>query len=138
MPSTTLINPATELALREVEQTSVEGVDDAVARAVSAQKSWAALAPAARASALRDFATVVGGAIEELASLEVANSGHPISQARWEAGHVRDVLTYYSAAPERMIGPPLPTAPAVVAGRCQIRSGGGAEAPRAPRAGPPA
>jgi acyl-CoA reductase-like NAD-dependent aldehyde dehydrogenase len=110
MPSSTLINPADETVLRTVEQTTVEGVDDAVARAVSAQKAWAALAPAARAGALRDFATTVGGAIEELAALEVANSGHPISQARWEAGHVRDVLTYYSAAPERMIGKQIPVA----------------------------
>ncbi len=110
MPSSTLINPADETVLRTVEQTSVEGVDDAVARAVSAQKSWATLAPAVRAGALRDFATAVGGAIEELAALEVANSGHPISQARWEAGHVRDVLTYYSAAPERMIGKQIPVA----------------------------
>ncbi len=110
MPSSTLINPADETVLRTVEQTSIEGVDDAVARAVSAQKSWATLAPAARAGALRDFATAVGGAIEELAALEVANSGHPISQARWEAGHVRDVLTYYSAAPERMIGKQIPVA----------------------------
>ena len=110
MPSSTLINPADETVLRTVEQTSVEGVDDAVARAVSAQKAWATLAPAARASALRDFATAVGGAIEELAAIEVANSGHPISQARWEAGHVRDVLTYYSAAPERMIGKQIPVA----------------------------
>ncbi len=110
MPSTTLINPADETALRIVEQTTVEGVDDAVARATTAQKPWAALAPAARAAALRDFASVVGSAIEELAGLEVANSGHPISQARWEAGHVRDVLNYYSAAPERMIGKQIPVA----------------------------
>jgi len=110
MPSSTLVNPTNETVLRTVEQTSIEGVDDAVARAVSAQKAWATLAPAARAGALRDFASAVGGAIEELAALEVANSGHPITQARWEAGHVRDVLTYYSAAPERMIGKQIPVA----------------------------
>ena len=39
-----------------------------------------------------------------------ANSGHPIGQARWEAGHVRDVLNYYAAAPERMIGQQIPVA----------------------------
>jgi len=63
-----------------------------------------------RANALRRFAVAVGGAIEELAWLEVRNSGHPISQARWEAGHVRDVLNYYAAAPERMIGKQIPVA----------------------------
>jgi acyl-CoA reductase-like NAD-dependent aldehyde dehydrogenase len=110
MTSTTLINPADETELAVVEHTTLEGVDDAVARAVSAQRSWAALAPAARASALRDFSAAVGGAIEELAAIEVANSGHPITQARWEAGHVRDVLAYYAAAPERMIGKQIPVA----------------------------
>ena len=110
MTSTTLINPADETELRVIEHTTLAGVDDAVAHAVSAQKAWAALAPAARASALRDFAAAVGGAIEELAALEVANSGHPVTQARWEAGHVRDVLNYYAAAPERMIGKQIPVA----------------------------
>jgi acyl-CoA reductase-like NAD-dependent aldehyde dehydrogenase len=110
VPSTTLINPADETEFRTVEHTTIEGVDDAVARAVVAQRAWATLAPAARASALRQFARVVDGAIEELAALEVVNSGHPVTQARWEAGHVRDVLDYYAAAPERMIGRQIPVA----------------------------
>jgi acyl-CoA reductase-like NAD-dependent aldehyde dehydrogenase len=108
--STTLINPSDETVLRTVEHVSLEGVDDAIARAVDAQRLWAALAPVDRANALRRFAVAVDAAIEELAWLEVRNSGHPISQARWEAGHVRDVLNYYSAAPERMIGKQIPVA----------------------------
>jgi betaine-aldehyde dehydrogenase len=40
----------------------------------------------------------------------VANSGHPVSAAEWEAGHVRDVLQYYSASPERLIGRQIPVA----------------------------
>jgi acyl-CoA reductase-like NAD-dependent aldehyde dehydrogenase len=105
-----LINPSDETVLRTIEHTTVEDVDDAVARASTAQKRWAALAPVERANALRRFAIVVESAIEELAWLEVRNSGHPISQARWEAGHVRDVLNYYSAAPERMTGKQIPVA----------------------------
>ena len=38
----------------------------------------------------------------------MAGSGHPVGQARWEAGHVRDVLLYYSAAPERLCGRQIP------------------------------
>jgi acyl-CoA reductase-like NAD-dependent aldehyde dehydrogenase len=108
--STVLINPADETVLRTVEHVSLEGVDDAIALAVTAQRRWAALPPIERANALRRFASVVDAAVEELAWLEVRNSGHPISQARWEAGHVRDVLNYYSAAPERMIGKQIPVA----------------------------
>lgn len=110
MTVTTIVNPADETVVTTVEHSTLERVDDAVAVAVRAQRGWAALAPAERAAGLRRFAAVVGAAIEELALLEVVNSGHPISQARWEAGHVRDVLDYYAAAPERMIGRQIPVA----------------------------
>jgi acyl-CoA reductase-like NAD-dependent aldehyde dehydrogenase len=110
MTSLDLINPANETVITTIELASVEQVDAAVARAVQAQKRWAAAAPAERASGLRRFAAAVEGAIEELALMEVVNSGHPISQARWEAGHVRDVLTYYSGSPERLIGKQIPVA----------------------------
>ena len=110
MTASTLINPATEAELRRVEQTTVDGVDDAVARAKAAQRKWALLAPADRAAALRAFAAVVDAHVEELAALEVANSGHPIGNAQWEAGHVRDVLQFYSASPERLSGKQIPVA----------------------------
>jgi acyl-CoA reductase-like NAD-dependent aldehyde dehydrogenase len=110
MTSSTLINPATEEVLRTVEQLDVDAVDDAVARAKVAQKRWARAAPAERAAGLRAFAAVVDAHVDELAALEVANSGHPIGNAEWEAGHVRDVLQFYSASPERMAGKQIPVA----------------------------
>ncbi len=110
MTTSTLINPATEQVIRTVEQVDVAGVDDAVARAAAAQKRWARIAPAERAAALRAFAAIVGEHVDELAALEVANSGHPIGNAEWEAGHVRDVLQFYSASPERLAGKQIPVA----------------------------
>jgi acyl-CoA reductase-like NAD-dependent aldehyde dehydrogenase len=108
--ASTLINPATEQELREVEQTTAEAVDDAVARAKVAQREWARRAPADKAAALRAYAAVVDAHVDELAALEVANSGHPIGNAEWEAGHVRDVLQFYSASPERLSGKQIPVA----------------------------
>jgi betaine-aldehyde dehydrogenase len=108
--TTQLINPATEQVLRTVDLLDAAGVDDAVARARIAQKAWAAKAPAERAAALRAFAAVVDAHVGELAALEVANSGHPIGAAEWEAGHVRDVLQFYSASPERLSGRQIPVA----------------------------
>ncbi|MDT5216223.1 MAG: hypothetical protein QOK18_4462 [Mycobacterium sp.] len=110
MTSSILINPATEEVLRTVELLDVAAVDDAVAHAQSAQKQWAKLAPADRAAALRAFAAQVDAHVDELAALEVANSGHVIGNAEWEAGHVRDVLQFYSASPERMSGKQIPVA----------------------------
>ena len=108
--SYTIINPATGESMETIEHASVEQTDDAIERARVAQKSWAALAPAERAEALRSFARAVEGDIEHLAQLEVRNSGHPVGQARWEATHVRNVLDYYSAAPERLLGKQIPVA----------------------------
>lgn len=108
--TTQLINPATEQALRTVELFDAAAVDEAVSRAKAAQKAWAALPPAERAAALRSFATTVDAHIGELAALEVENSGHPVSAAEWEAGHVRDVLQYYAASPERLSGRQIPVA----------------------------
>ncbi|AQA05927.1 aldehyde dehydrogenase [Mycobacterium sp. MS1601] len=106
----TLINPATEEVLRDVEQLDADAVDEAVARAQVAQKAWAAAAPAERAAGLRAFAAAVDAHIGELAALEVANAGHPIGAAEWEAGAVRDVLQFYSASPERLSGKQIPVA----------------------------
>ncbi|MEK8107577.1 aldehyde dehydrogenase family protein [Micromonospora sp. M12] len=61
-----------------------------------------------RARLLRRFAAVVDAHLEELALLEVRNSGHTIGNARWEAGNVRDVLDYYAGAPERLTGRQIP------------------------------
>ena len=110
MTTSDVINPATEEVLRTVEQVDAAGVDDAVVRARIAQRDWARLAPADRAARLRVFAAAVDEHIDELAVLEVANSGHPISSAEWEAGHVRDVLQYYAASPERLSGKQIPVA----------------------------
>ncbi|WP_022890963.1 aldehyde dehydrogenase family protein [Agromyces italicus] len=104
----TIVNPADESIVATVAASSLEETDFAITRAARAQRGWAALAPADRARALRRFAAAVDAAVEELALLEVRNSGHPVSQARWEAGHVRDVLEYYSAAPERLFGRQIP------------------------------
>jgi hypothetical protein len=66
--------------------------------------------PADRARLLRRFAQVVDEHIDELAALEVQNAGHTLGTATWEAGNVRDVLNYYSAAPERLFGKQIPVA----------------------------
>jgi len=106
----TVINPANETEISVIELLDSEATDKAIARAAVAQKLWAKVSPADKSLLLRRFAQTVDADLENLAGLEVSNSGHPISQARWEAGHVRDVLHYYAAAPERMLGQQIPVA----------------------------
>ncbi len=106
--SNTVIDPATEEVIAEVGQASGADTDAAVERARGAFESWRRVSPGDRARLLRRFAAVVDAHVEELAWLEVRNSGHPIGNARWEAGNVRDVLDYYAGAPERLTGRQIP------------------------------
>ena len=103
-----VINPATEQVIASITQVGAEDVDEAIDRSRAVLPAWRAVSPADRGRLLRRFAEAVDGANEELAQLEVANSGHTISNARWEAGNVRDVLAYYAGAPERLFGRQIP------------------------------
>ena len=105
-----VINPANEQVVTTVESLDVEETDAAIARSRKAFPGWRAVAPGDRARLMRRFAEVVDADRERLAQLEVANSGHTITNARWEACNVRDVIAYYSAAPERLIGQQIPVA----------------------------
>jgi acyl-CoA reductase-like NAD-dependent aldehyde dehydrogenase len=105
---TMLINPSTGRELREVPSATEAEADAAIEAAHDAFPAWRDLAPGERARLLRRFAAVVDMHNEELARLDVENAGHTIGNARWEAGNVRDVLNYYSAAPERLVGKQIP------------------------------
>src|SRR5664280_276664 len=105
-----VINPANETLVARLVQPGLEQTDEAIARADAAGAGWRAVAPADRGRLLRRFSDVVDSHLEELAQIEVANAGHTIANARWEAGNVRDVLSYYSAAPERLTGRQIPVA----------------------------
>ncbi|MCI2266345.1 aldehyde dehydrogenase family protein [Sediminivirga luteola] len=103
-----VVNPATEEIVRQVELADEAATNAAIERAHRAYESWRDVAPADRARLLRRFADAVDADLENLAQLEVANAGHTIGNARWEAGNVRDVLEYYAAVPERLFGRQIP------------------------------
>jgi acyl-CoA reductase-like NAD-dependent aldehyde dehydrogenase len=103
-----VISPVDETILRSVRFADGAEVDERVALAHRAFAAWRQVAPGDRARLLRRFAQAVDADIETLAGLEVRNAGHTIGNARWEAGNVRDVLDYYSAAPERLAGRQIP------------------------------
>ncbi|MGP8010216.1 MAG: aldehyde dehydrogenase family protein [Acidimicrobiales bacterium] len=105
-----IINPATEEPVASVAVHDLEETNRAIELAATVLPTWKKVTPADRARLLRRFSEVVDAHLEELAQLEVANSGHTISNARWEAGNVRDVLNYYSGAPERHSGRQIPVA----------------------------
>ena len=105
-----VINPATEVVVASIELADVAQTDAAIARSRKAFLQWRQVSPGDRARLLRRFAEAVDADLEHLAQLEVTNAGHTIGNARWEAGNARDVIAYYSATPERLLGQQIPVA----------------------------
>ncbi len=106
----TVVNPATEEQVTEVHLATLEETDAVIERAAEVYPAWRDMPPGERATLLRRFAALVDEHVDELAELEVRNSGHTWGNATWEARNVRDVLNYYSAAPERLTGHQIPVA----------------------------
>jgi acyl-CoA reductase-like NAD-dependent aldehyde dehydrogenase len=103
-----VLNPASEKLVTTIEHLDLEGTDAVIAKAAKAFETWRHVAPGDRAKMLRHFAEVIADHKEELAQLEIANSGHTRGNALWEVDNVVNVLTYYSAAPERLFGRQIP------------------------------
>jgi acyl-CoA reductase-like NAD-dependent aldehyde dehydrogenase len=106
----TVLNPATEEPIAELEQAGVEETDAAVAAARRAFPAWRAVAPADRARLLRRLATLVEERGEELARIESRNVGKPIAGARAEIGMVAQVLHFYAGAVDKHRGATIPVA----------------------------
>jgi acyl-CoA reductase-like NAD-dependent aldehyde dehydrogenase len=111
----TVLNPATEEPIAELEQPGIDETDAAVARAKAAFPAWRAVAPADRARLLRRLATLVEEYGEELARIESRNVGKPISGARGEVGMVASVFHFYAGAVDKHHGETIPVAGGVAA-----------------------
>ena len=103
-----VINPATEEIHTTVEQFDLGQTDAVIDKAAKAFETWKLMAPGDRAKLLRSFSATVTAHREELAQIEINNSGHTRGNALWEADNVANVLNYYSAAPERLFGRQIP------------------------------
>src|SRR5437016_9664237 len=104
----TVLNPATEQPIAELEQADVEQTDAAVARAKAAFPAWRAVSPDDRARLLRRLATLVEEHAEELARIESQNVGKPIGGARFEVGMVARVFHFYAGAVDKHYGETIP------------------------------
>jgi acyl-CoA reductase-like NAD-dependent aldehyde dehydrogenase len=106
--SLTVLNPATEEPVAELEEAGAEEADAAVAAARAAFPDWAAVAPGDRARLLRGLASRVEEHAEELALLETRNVGKPIADSRGEVAMVAEVFHFYAGAVDKHHGETIP------------------------------
>ncbi|MFI5043427.1 MAG: aldehyde dehydrogenase family protein, partial [Acidimicrobiales bacterium] len=104
-------NPATGEELAQVARAGPDDLERAVAGAAeaSATGTWARTSATERGVVLRRAADLIRERSEELAWLEVANAGHTIADARWEAETTAAVFDYYAGAANKHLGSVVPT-----------------------------
>ncbi|MGC0249883.1 aminobutyraldehyde dehydrogenase [Pseudactinotalea sp. Z1748] len=94
-----LINPATGEVTRTVHLSTIDDVDAAVARAGAAAPGWAGRTPSERARVLLRLADALEAHTDELAALEVAETGKPWTVvAEGEIPFAADNLRFFAGA----------------------------------------
>ncbi|GMU52958.1 MAG: gamma-aminobutyraldehyde dehydrogenase [Candidatus Xenobia bacterium] len=99
-----VLNPATEQGLAQVFKGTSQDVERAVQAAGKAFEKWSQFTPADRATALLKLADRIDEHAEELAQLESANVGKPISYSRGEVPFMSDNLRFFAGAARLMEG----------------------------------
>ena len=104
-------NPATGEPICEVAKAGPTDLDDALraARTAFDEAVWSSVSATERGHVLMRVATLIRERAEEFAQLEVADAGHTIDDARWEAGAMADVFEFYAGAANKHHGSVVPT-----------------------------
>lgn len=102
-----VINPATGATLATFTPASAEDVNRAVSAAHEAFGDWSRTTPGERARLLHKLASHVEAHLDELALLEVADAGKPVSAARGEElPGIIDALRHFAGAARMTTGQP--------------------------------
>ncbi|QMU96113.1 NAD-dependent succinate-semialdehyde dehydrogenase [Microbacterium esteraromaticum] len=91
-----VVNPATGETVASYDTATDEQIEQAIAAAASAAKSWGATAPADRAAVIRRIAELHRERKDELGAIIVREMGKPIAAAVGEVEFAADIIEYYA------------------------------------------
>jgi len=114
-PRIDCVDPSTEELLGTVPAATAEEADLAVRAAHQASAGWRALGWRRRSELLHDLADAVLGRAEELARLDVIDSGNPILGMRSDVQSAANELRYYAGIAQLTHGTSIPTGSGTVA-----------------------
>ncbi len=103
------VNPATGETVCEVAAADAGLLDEAVAAAAAAQRDWAALPAAERGRVLNRVAALLRERKQELARLEVLDTGKPIQEApEADIGSAADCFEFFAGLTQIVHGEHMP------------------------------
>ncbi|GAA2409682.1 aldehyde dehydrogenase family protein [Actinomadura vinacea] len=101
-------DPATESAIGRFEETTADGVAQAVESAHAAWRGWSRLDPVERGRHLMRVAEALRADADQLARLESLDSGKPLSQARTDIAGSARYFEYYAGLADKIHGETIP------------------------------
>jgi acyl-CoA reductase-like NAD-dependent aldehyde dehydrogenase len=109
--TTTVYDPANAEPCATVCRAGPADLEAALCAATAAFESgeWADTSATERGRVLLRVAELIRDRSEDFAQAEVANAGHTIADARWEADTVAEVFEYYAGAANKHLGSVVPT-----------------------------
>jgi betaine-aldehyde dehydrogenase len=108
------LDPGRGRTLAEVAVASAEDVDRAVTAARAGFETWRDTPPLERAKALRQIAQVLRQNARELATLDAANCGNPVTEMMGDANIAAAQLDFFAGLVTEMKGDTVPMGPGSV------------------------
>jgi betaine-aldehyde dehydrogenase len=109
------VDPSTEDVFATLPDAGPKDVDRAVESALTAAPEWRALGWKQRASLLRELAVRISAAADELAHLDVRDSGNPVRGMRQDVAGAVAEIDYYAGLASQTGGTTAPTGDDTVA-----------------------
>lgn len=107
-----IVNPATEAVVGHIADATDEEIDQAIAAASIARKSWQQIDMRSRATMLHEVAALIRANAEDYAYNMVIESGKPFKEARDEASWCASAIDYYAEVARhdtgRIVGETVP------------------------------
>lgn len=104
-----VINPATGASIGDCPFATKQVLDEALASAQAAFKSWKKTPPVERARILRKTAELVRERTDHIATLMTLEQGKPVAEARAELGYAADIVEWYGEECKRSYGRIVPS-----------------------------
>jgi betaine-aldehyde dehydrogenase len=108
------LNPATGKSLGKVAEASAEDIDAAVAAAKTAFQEWRRVLPFERAKLLRRIAEVLRQNANELAMIDAADCGNPVTEMVGDAMAAAAQVDFFAGLVTEMKGHSIPMGPDAV------------------------
>lgn len=108
-PRYPVLDPANEQELTTVSRCGVREVNEAVAIAAEAQKSWAQALPKVRSRLLRAWFELIEARRDALAELITLESGKPLAEARGEVSYGAAFVEWFAEEARRTYGELIPS-----------------------------